>query len=71
MPASAISVLRVVGTSENNKSKKKIESESMIKLSGLLWKMQDRYVFKKFVILENHLRPNVAKSVAASKPREV
>lgn len=43
----------------------------MIKLSGLLWKMQDRYIFKKFVVVENHLMPNVAKSVTASKPREV
>lgn len=71
MPASAISVLRVVGTSENNKMKKKNRSKSMIKLSGLLWKMQHRYTFKKFVIVENHLMPNVAKNVTASKLREV
>lgn len=43
----------------------------MIKLSGLLWKMQHRYTFKKFVIVENHLMPNVAKNVTASKLREV
>lgn len=43
----------------------------MTKLSGLLWKTQHRYIFKKLVKVENHLMPNVAKTVTASKLREV
>lgn len=43
----------------------------MIKLSGLLRKTQHRCIFKKLVKVENHLMPNVAKSITASKLREV